>query len=89
MRAKMFDLGIQGIDVTQPSVMEKTYNSVGESFEQILATIDSIESSGGGMSAVDALRLQQEVFHYSIYQETVTKIAAKAANAINEVMKAQ
>ncbi|EPD6751450.1 EscI/YscI/HrpB family type III secretion system inner rod protein, partial [Vibrio cholerae] len=24
----MFDLGIQGIDVTQPSVMEKTYNSV-------------------------------------------------------------
>ncbi|RND29918.1 EscI/YscI/HrpB family type III secretion system inner rod protein, partial [Vibrio cholerae] len=37
----MFDLGIQGIDVTQPSVMEKTYNSVGESFEQILATIDS------------------------------------------------
>ncbi len=88
MRAKMFDLGIQSIDVTQPSVMEKTYNSVGESFEQILATIDSIESSGG-MSAVDALRLQQEVFHYSIYQETVSKIAAKAANAINEVMKAQ
>ncbi|AGB12620.1 EscI/YscI/HrpB family type III secretion system inner rod protein [Vibrio parahaemolyticus] len=85
----MFDngiLGLQGVDVTQPSVMEKTYNNVGESFEQILATIDSI---GDGMSAVDALRLQQEVFHYSIYQETVTKIASKAATAVNEVMKAQ
>ncbi|MCX8809088.1 EscI/YscI/HrpB family type III secretion system inner rod protein [Vibrio parahaemolyticus] len=85
----MFDngiLGLQGVDVTQPSVMEKTYHTVGESFEQILATIDSI---GDGMSAVDALRLQQEVFHYSIYQETVTKIASKAATAVNEVMKAQ
>ncbi len=88
MRAKMFDLGIQGIDVTQPSVMEKTYNSVGESFEQILATIESIESSGG-MSAVTALRLTQDAFHYAIYQETVTKIAVKAANAINDVAKAQ
>lgn len=85
----MFNLGIQSIDATQPSVIEKTYKNVGESFEQILATIESIESSGTGMSAVDALRLQQEVFHYSIYQETVSKIAAKSANAINEVMKAQ
>ncbi|GHW72564.1 EscI/YscI/HrpB family type III secretion system inner rod protein [Vibrio cholerae] len=85
----MFDLDIQGIYEMQPSIIEKTYNSVGDSFEQILATIDSIQSSGGGMSAVDALRLQQEVFHYSIYQETVSKIAAKAANATNEVMKAQ
>lgn len=85
----MFDLDIQGIYETQPSIIEKTYNSVGDSFEQILATIDSIQSSGGGMSAVDAFRLQQEVFHYSIYQETVSKIAVKAANATNEVMKAQ
>ncbi|EGQ8084520.1 EscI/YscI/HrpB family type III secretion system inner rod protein [Vibrio parahaemolyticus] len=85
----MFDngiLGIQGVDIAQPSVMEKTYNNVGESFEQILATIDSIED---GMSAVDALRLHQEMFHYSIYQETVTKIASKSATAVNEVMKAQ
>ncbi|WP_336934422.1 EscI/YscI/HrpB family type III secretion system inner rod protein [Vibrio cholerae] len=85
----MFDLDIQGIYETQPSIIEKIYNSVGDSFEQILATIDSIQSSGGGMSAVDTLRLQQEVFHYAVYQETVSKIAAKAANATNEVMKAQ
>lgn len=83
----MFNFNISSIDAPKPSVLEKTYNSVGESFEQILATIDAIQS--GGMSAADALRLQQEVFHYSIYQETVTKIAAKAATAINEVMKAQ
>ncbi|TOE30914.1 EscI/YscI/HrpB family type III secretion system inner rod protein, partial [Vibrio parahaemolyticus] len=31
----------------------------------------------------------QSMFHYTMFQEIVTKVTSKSANAINEVMKAQ
>ncbi len=46
-------------------------------------------NDGKTITLQDTLALQQSVFHYSMYQETVTKIASKSATAINDVMKAQ
>ncbi|MGY6455090.1 type III secretion system inner rod subunit SctI [Vibrio parahaemolyticus] len=84
----MFDFSLQGIQAVKPSVLEETFNNVGEGFEDILNTLEQIRGHGD-MSAVDALQLQQDVFRYSMFQEVVSKIASKSATAINEVMKAQ
>ncbi|EGQ8220059.1 EscI/YscI/HrpB family type III secretion system inner rod protein [Vibrio parahaemolyticus] len=84
----MFDFSLQGVQAVKPSVLEETFNNVGEGFEDILNTLEQIRGHGD-MSAVDALQLQQDVFRYSIFQEVVSKIASKSATAINEVMKAQ
>lgn len=83
----MFDFSLQGVQAVKPSVLEETFNNVGEGFEDILNTLEQIRRHGD-MSAVDALQLQQDVFRYSMFQEVVTKIASKSATAINEVMKA-
>ncbi len=77
------------IENIQPSVMEDTFNNIGEGFQEILDNLDRINAGGQTITVQDTLALQQSVFHYSMYQETVTKIASKSANAINEVMKAQ
>ncbi|EIA0835866.1 EscI/YscI/HrpB family type III secretion system inner rod protein [Vibrio parahaemolyticus] len=84
----MFDFSLQGVQAVKPSVLEETFNNVGEGFEDILNTLEQIRGHGD-MSAVDALGLQQDVFRYSMFQEVVSKIASKSATAINEVMKAQ
>lgn len=87
---KIMDLfAIQGVQAVRPSVLEDTFNNIGEGFQEILETMNHINTSGQAMRVQDTLALQQAVFHYSLYQETVTKIASKSANAINEVMKAQ
>ncbi|WP_341663624.1 EscI/YscI/HrpB family type III secretion system inner rod protein [Vibrio sp.] len=77
------------IEQIQPSVLEDTFNNIGEGFQEILDNLDQINASQGAITVQDTFALQQSVFHYSLYQETVTKIASKSANAINEVMKAQ
>ncbi|EHH2508329.1 type III secretion system inner rod subunit SctI [Vibrio parahaemolyticus] len=84
----MFDFSLQGVQTVKPSVLEETFNNVGEGFEDILNTLEQVRGHGD-MSAVDALQLQQDVFRYSMFQEVVSKIASKSATAINEVMKAQ
>ncbi|OEA58421.1 EscI/YscI/HrpB family type III secretion system inner rod protein [Vibrio parahaemolyticus] len=84
----MFDFSLQGVQAVKPSVLEETFNNVGEGFEDILNALEQIRGHGD-MSAVDALQLQQDVFRYSMFQEVVSKIASKSATAINEVMKAQ
>ncbi|MGM6658367.1 type III secretion system inner rod subunit SctI [Vibrio parahaemolyticus] len=84
----MFDFSLQGVQAVKPSVLEETFNNVGQGFEDILNTLEQIRGHGD-MSAVDALQLQQDVFRYSMFQEVVSKIASKSATAINEVMKAQ
>ncbi|EOI6449164.1 type III secretion system inner rod subunit SctI [Vibrio parahaemolyticus] len=84
----MFDFSLQGVQAVKSSVLEETFNNVGEGFEDILNTLEQIRGHGD-MSAVDALQLQQDVFRYSMFQEVVSKIASKSATAINEVMKAQ
>ncbi|EGQ7826067.1 type III secretion system inner rod subunit SctI [Vibrio parahaemolyticus] len=84
----MFDFSLQGVQAVKPSVLEETFNNVGEGFEDILNTLEQIRGHGD-MSSVDALQLQQDVFRYSMFQEVVSKIASKSATAINEVMKAQ
>lgn len=77
------------IEQIQPSVLEDTFNNIGEGFQEILDNLDKINANQDAMTVQDTFALQQSVFHYSLYQETVTKIASKSANAINEVMKAQ
>lgn len=84
----MSDFSLQGVQAVKPSVLEETFNNVGEGFEDILNTLEQIRGHGD-ISAVDALRLHQDVFRYSMFQEAVTKIASKSATAINEVMKTQ
>ncbi|NUW68074.1 EscI/YscI/HrpB family type III secretion system inner rod protein [Vibrio coralliilyticus] len=71
------------------SVMEEAFNNVGEGFEDVLKQMEAIQSREGNITITDTLNLQQSVFKYGFYQETVTKIASKSATAINEVMKAQ
>lgn len=73
----------------QPSVLEDTFNNIGKGFQEILDSLDKANVNGKTLTVQDTLSLQQSVFHYTMYQETVTKIASKSANAINEVMKAQ
>lgn len=77
-----------GIEKIQPSVMEETFNNVGEGFQEILNQVDKINTNQS-ITTVDTLALQQSMFHYTMFQEIVTKVASKSANAINEVMKAQ
>ena len=77
------------IEQIQPSVLEDTFNNIGEGFQEILDNLDQINASQEAITVQDTFALQQSVFHYSLYQETVTKIVSKSANAINEVMKAQ
>ncbi|RTZ16936.1 EscI/YscI/HrpB family type III secretion system inner rod protein [Vibrio aquaticus] len=69
--------------------METTVNNVGSGFEDIMAAVKQAQAAKGEFSMADTLAIQQSVFHYTIYQETVSKIASKSANAINDVMKAQ
>ncbi|MCU8034843.1 MULTISPECIES: type III secretion system inner rod subunit SctI [unclassified Shewanella] len=82
---EMVDLNVQAI---QPSVFEDTFNNIGEGFQEIMNNLQKI-NDGKTITLQDTLALQQSVFHYSMYQETVTKIASKSATAINDVMKAQ
>lgn len=76
------------IEQVQPSVMEETFNNIGEGFQEILDQMDRINTNQS-IKTVDTLALQQSMFHYTMFQEIVTKVASKSANAINEVMKAQ
>lgn len=76
------------IEQVQPSVMEETFNNIGEGFQEILEQMDRINTNQS-ITTVDTLALQQSMFHYTMFQEIVTKVASKSANAINEVMKAQ
>lgn len=83
---------ISSIDIIngiKPSVLEETFDNIGKGFQEILDSLDKVNANGGAFSAQDALTLQQSVFHYTMFQETVTKITSKAANAVNEVSKAQ
>jgi hypothetical protein len=83
-------LELYGLEAAQEkNIISESFDNVGKSFQQILNDLEAVNRSEGGLSAVDALSLQQSLFQYSFYQETVTKIASKAANSINEVMKAQ
>lgn len=77
-----------GIEQIQPSVMEETFNNVGDGFQEILNQMDKINTNQT-ITTVDTLALQQSMFHYTMFQEIVTKVASKSASAINEVMKAQ
>ncbi|AVI67752.1 EscI/YscI/HrpB family type III secretion system inner rod protein [Shewanella sp. WE21] len=74
------------LEAIQPSVFEDTFNNIGEGFQEIM---DDLKKISDGASVSETLALQQSLFHYSFYQETVTKIASKSATAINDVMKAQ
>lgn len=90
MDLKVADFTIQNMQGVQPSVLEETYNHIGEGFQQVMDDLAKINQKGSeGISLQDTLALQQSVFHFSFYQETVTKIASKSATAINDVMKAQ
>ncbi|EGQ7639667.1 TPA: EscI/YscI/HrpB family type III secretion system inner rod protein [Vibrio metschnikovii] len=82
----MIELDIQAI---RPSVLEDTFNNIGQGFQEILDALDKANANGQTLTVQDTLALQQSVFHYTMFQETVTKIASKSANAINEVAKAQ
>ena len=73
----------------RPSMLEKTYSQVGESFEDVMYQMEQIEARGGEMTATDAMKLHSSLFKYTMYQELVSKVASKAAGAVNEVMKAQ
>ena len=81
----MVDLNVQAI---QPSVFEDAFNNIGEGFQEIMDNLQKINDRKT-ITLQDTLALQQSVFHYSMFQETVTKIASKSATAINDVMKAQ
>ncbi|ENM3804006.1 EscI/YscI/HrpB family type III secretion system inner rod protein [Vibrio cholerae] len=77
------------IEQIQPSVFEDTFNNIGKGFQEILDSLDKANANGQALTVQDTLSLQQSVFYYTMYQETVTRIASKSANAINEVTKAQ
>lgn len=80
---------MDSLDKTKISVIEASYNNIGDSFKDILNTLDKINSKGGDISTLDAMSLQQSSFQYSFNLEMFTKIASKSATAINDVMKAQ
>lgn len=71
-----------------PNVIETTFNNIGDGFKGILDSLEKINQKGT-MDVKDTLKLQHSLFQFNLYQETVTKIASKSANAINEVMKSQ
>ncbi|AWS50745.1 EscI/YscI/HrpB family type III secretion system inner rod protein [Providencia rettgeri] len=80
---------LDGLGGIESSILKESYQNVGEGFKEILNNLSDINASGGNITVQDTLALQQAVFQYSMYQEMITKIASKSANAINEVMKAQ
>ncbi|MCX8986022.1 EscI/YscI/HrpB family type III secretion system inner rod protein [Citrobacter portucalensis] len=75
--------------LTRPaSIIGETFNHVGDSFKEMLAEVEKINNQNG-VSVQDALKLTESAFHYDYFQNVLTKIASKSANAINDVMKAQ
>ncbi len=64
-----------GIEQIQPSVMEETFNNVGDGFQEILNQMDKINTNQS-ITTVDTLALQQSMFHYTMFQEIVTKVAS-------------
>lgn len=85
----MNNIALENISGVESSIVKETYQNVGEGFKEILNVLDGVNASGGSITVSDTFALQQAVFQYSMYQEMITKIASKSANAINEVMKAQ
>lgn len=85
----MNNIALENISGVESSIVKETYQNVGEGFKEILNVLDEVNASGGDITVSDTFALQQAVFQYSMYQEMITKIASKSANAINEVMKAQ
>ncbi|EKT60071.1 hypothetical protein [Providencia sneebia] len=85
----MNEIALDSVSGIESSVFKDSYQNVGEGFKEILNSLDTINSSGGGITVADTLTLQHAVFQYSMYQEMISKIASKSANSINEVMKAQ
>ncbi|EKT64601.1 hypothetical protein [Providencia burhodogranariea] len=85
----MNNLALENVSGIESSIAKETYQNVGEGFKEILNVLDEVNASGGSVTVSDTFALQQAVFQYSMYQEMITKIASKSANAINEVMKAQ
>ena len=75
-------------DISQ-SVLGKTYDDIGNGFNKIMATVEKLNESEGGITVVDTLKIQHEVFEWSMRQEVVTKIASKSVASINDVLKAQ
>lgn len=85
----MDSIALNSVNGIESSILKDSYQNVGEGFKEILSSLDNINASEGGITVADTLALQQAVFQYSMYQEMISKIASKSANAINEVMKAQ
>lgn len=85
----MNNIALENVSGVESSIAKETYQNVGEGFKEILNVLDEVNASGGDITVSDTFALQQAVFQYSMYQEMITKIASKSANAINEVMKAQ
>lgn len=85
----MNNIALENISSIESSIVKETYQNVGEGFKEILNVLDEVNASGASITVSDTFALQQAVFQYSMYQEMITKIASKSANAINEVMKAQ
>ncbi|EGQ8442526.1 EscI/YscI/HrpB family type III secretion system inner rod protein [Vibrio cholerae] len=80
---------ISTVNAAGNTLVNDVYNNIEEGFSEILSAIQNVKSGSGEFTAADALAIQQGVYHYTLYQETITKVVSKAANAINEVSKAQ
>ncbi|EKN4037962.1 EscI/YscI/HrpB family type III secretion system inner rod protein [Yersinia enterocolitica] len=85
----MNDFAVTGIQNSQVSILENTFDNVGEGFKEIMDILNDVNSKGGNITVTDTLSLQQAMFKFTMHQEIITKIASKSASAINDVMKAQ
>ncbi|HHL2502283.1 TPA: EscI/YscI/HrpB family type III secretion system inner rod protein [Yersinia enterocolitica] len=85
----MNDFAVTGIESNQVSILENTYNNIGEGFKDMMEVLNDVNSRGGDITVTDTFSLQQAIFNFTMHQEIVTKIASKSAAAINDVMKAQ
>lgn len=88
MNGVNLDSGLDGLAGANASVMGRAFNSMGASFEDIMRSVDQL-SAQGTITAGEALNMQAKFHHFTMYQELVTRVASKSANAINDVMKAQ
>ncbi|MCY4473071.1 MAG: hypothetical protein OXC07_09700 [Kistimonas sp.] len=70
------------------SVLGRAVNNVGTSFEEIMDGMARMAEKGS-LTTGEALHMQAKFHHYTMYQEMVTRVASKSANAVNDVMKAQ
>ncbi len=75
------------------AAIDSVVGNVNKNFQDVLNTINESKDANGinaqNITPSNMLRIQQDLYKFTIYNEMVTKIVSKTVTSVNEVMKSQ